>query len=109
MEVTITFSPQAKEVLVCTMEVESGITVGAALQQSGVLSGINSSELDLLQVSVWGRKSPLDYVLREYDRVELCRPLRVDPKLARRERFTRQGAKSAGLFSSRRPGAKAGY
>ena len=91
------------------MEVESGITVAEALQQSGMLSAINGTELDQLQVSLWGRKAPLDYVLREQDRVELCRPLRVDPKLARRERFTRQGAKSAGLFSKRRPGAKAGY
>ena len=35
--------------------------------------------------------------------------LRVDPKVARRERFNDQGAKSAGLFTKKRPGAKAGY
>jgi len=33
----------------------------------------------------------------------------VDPKVARRERFARQGAKTAGLFAKRRAGAKAGY
>jgi len=41
--------------------------------------------------------------------VEIWRPLRVDPKLARRERFGRQGARSAGLFAKRRPGSKPGY
>ena len=43
------------------------------------------------------------------DRVEIYRPLRVDPKEARRQRFTGQGAKAAGLFQNRRKGAKAGY
>lgn len=58
---------------------------------------------------VWGRVMPLDTVLRDGDRVELYRPLVVDPKVARRERFARQGARATGLFASRRPGAKAGY
>jgi putative ubiquitin-RnfH superfamily antitoxin RatB of RatAB toxin-antitoxin module len=48
-------------------------------------------------------------VLRDGDRLELLRPLRVDPKVARRERFTGQGARSAGLFAKRRPNSKAGY
>jgi putative ubiquitin-RnfH superfamily antitoxin RatB of RatAB toxin-antitoxin module len=37
------------------------------------------------------------------------RTLKVDPKVARRERFVKQGAKAAGLFSQRRAGGKAGY
>jgi hypothetical protein len=41
--------------------------------------------------------------------VELYRPLLVDPKVARRERFRRQGARNTGLFAQRRPGAKPGY
>jgi sulfur carrier protein len=58
---------------------------------------------------VWGRRVPLDTPLRDGDRVEVYRPLRVDPKVARRERFVRQGARSTGLFAQRRPGAKQGY
>jgi uncharacterized protein len=61
------------------------------------------------QVGVWGKKVALDHALTNSDRVEIYRPLRVDPKVARRERFKKQGAKSAGLFAQRRPGAKAGY
>jgi hypothetical protein len=41
--------------------------------------------------------------------VELVRPLLVDPKVARRERFRRQGSRAAGLFAGRRPGSKPGY
>src|SRR5450830_17660 len=46
---------------------------------------------------------------REGDRIELCRALVVDPKVARRERFAKQGARGTGLFARRRPGAAAGY
>jgi hypothetical protein len=33
----------------------------------------------------------------------------VDPKVARRERFKKQGARGTGLFAKRRKGGKAGY
>ena len=33
----------------------------------------------------------------------------IDPKVARRERFSKQGAGTAGLFAQRRQGAKPGY
>jgi uncharacterized protein len=39
---------------------------------------------------VWGRVTPLDHVLRDGDRVEIYRPLTVDPKEARRLRYKRQ-------------------
>lgn len=58
---------------------------------------------------VWGRVCSLDQALSPGDRVELYRPLKIDPKLARRERFQRQGARGAGLFAVRRPNSKAGY
>jgi putative ubiquitin-RnfH superfamily antitoxin RatB of RatAB toxin-antitoxin module len=41
--------------------------------------------------------------------VEIYRPLTVDPKVARRERFAKQGARATGLFVKKRAGAKAGY
>jgi uncharacterized protein len=48
-------------------------------------------------------------VLGDRDRVEIYRPLQVDPKMARRERFRRQGARAAGLFARKREGGKPGY
>jgi putative ubiquitin-RnfH superfamily antitoxin RatB of RatAB toxin-antitoxin module len=61
------------------------------------------------RIGVWGKPIPADRVLVEGDRLEVYRPLTVDPKIARRARFVRQGAKTAGLFAKKRPGAKAGY
>jgi hypothetical protein len=42
----------------------------------------------------------MDQVLRDRDRVEVYRPLLVDPKVARRERFRRQGARAPGCSRS---------
>jgi len=61
------------------------------------------------QAAVWGKPVQTDSPLQEGDRIEWLRGLRVDPKVARRERFQKQGSRAAGLFASRRPGAKQGY
>lgn len=55
--------------------------------------------IDQLKASCWGQKISLGHTLTSNDRIELCRELRVDPKVARRERFEKQGKRGAGLFS----------
>jgi hypothetical protein len=45
-------------------------------------------------------------VLCSQDRIEVYRPLTVDPKDARRQRFAQQGVKKAGLFAKRHVGSK---
>jgi putative ubiquitin-RnfH superfamily antitoxin RatB of RatAB toxin-antitoxin module len=58
---------------------------------------------------IWGRRVAASHELQPGDRLELYRGLLVDPKVARRQRFKRQGAKRSGLFATRRPGAVPGY
>lgn len=82
-------------------------TLQQALERSGWLSEFPDTRH--LPTGIWNRKAARETRLREGDRVEVYRDLRVDPKVARRERFVGQGARSAGLFASRRPGSKAGY
>ena len=60
-------------------------------------------------VGVWGRVVDRSALLVHLDRLEIYRPLTVDPKVARRERFARQGARTTGLFANRRAGSKSGY
>lgn len=69
----------------------------------------NGLSADDWHAAIWGKPAPLHQVLKQDDRVEWLRGLRVDPKVARRERFQRQGRRTAGLFANKRPGAKAGY
>ena len=107
--VTVAYAPGPREVHEVSLTLPEGSTVQAAIEASGLRAQFPDIDLAPGSVGVWGRKVPLDQALREADRVEIWRPLRVDPKLARRERFQSQGAGQAGLFKRRRPGAKSGY
>lgn len=109
LPIVLVYSPKHRTVREMMLTVPEGTTVGEALQRSGMLERVNAHELATLECGIWGRKVPLTQPLRANDRVELYRSLLVDPKVARRERFVSQGAKSAGLFAKRRAGAKAGY
>ena len=97
--VSVLYSPVPREVLEWEVVVAPGATVLQALQASGL--GATFPDLDLREaaVGIWGRKARLEQLVRDQDRVEVYRPLKVDPKLARRERFRRQGVRAAGLFA----------
>lgn len=109
IEVTVAYSPAPREVSEITLCLPPGTTVAQALQQSGLQSLYPELDLQASVIGIWGRKAALDQVLRDKDRVEVYRPLRVDPKVARRERFAKQGARTTGLFAKQRAGAKTGY
>ncbi|HTL15095.1 MAG TPA: RnfH family protein [Thermomonas sp.] len=65
----------------CSVELAAGATVADALQAAGW-----ALEPGFTGLAVFGVAATLATPLREGDRVELLRPLRVDPKQARRLR-----------------------
>ncbi len=105
--VTVLYSPAPREVLEWNLDLPEGATVRDAVLASGWRQLVPEGAVP--DVGIWGRRSTPQQVLREGDRVEVYRDLKVDPKVARRERFRKQGARGAGLFAQRRPGAKPGY
>ncbi|MDD2923668.1 RnfH family protein [Rhodoferax sp.] len=109
MQVTVIYAPGPRQTDEVVLTLAEPCSVLQALQQSGLLQKYPEIDHPHLLIGVWGRKVNLQQLLREQDRVEVYRPLRVDPKVARRERFVKQGAGAAGLFVKKRPGAKAGY
>lgn len=109
LAVTVVYSPAPRQVIECALRLPAGATVQMALEASGLLARHPDIDLGPGQLGVWGRKAGPDQLLHEADRVEIWRPLRIDPKQARRQRFGQQGARTAGLFAKRRPGAKPGY
>jgi putative ubiquitin-RnfH superfamily antitoxin RatB of RatAB toxin-antitoxin module len=109
LDVTVVYSPGPRRIEQCHLSMKSGARVAEAIAKSQLLEGLPAEVVDALCVSVWGQKAGIHESLRDGDRIEILRNLRVDPKVARRERFAKQGAKSAGLFAQRRVGGKAGY
>ncbi|WP_421955333.1 RnfH family protein [Polaromonas sp.] len=109
MKVSLFYSPAPRQVHEWVLGLPSGSTVAQALAQSPVFGEFPDLQSRPLTLGVWGKRTGLNHILHENDRLEIYRGLRVDPKIARRERFSRQGAKRAGLFSATRAGGKAGY
>ncbi len=68
------------------LSLDEGMTVADAIAASGLgVDGITGH-------AIFGERVPMGQVLREGDRVELLRPLQVDPKDARRRRAARKKA-----------------
>ena len=111
LQVTVAVCAGPREVSEQVVALAQGSTVRDALRACGLAAAAAASGTPTapVAVGVWGRKVDDATVLLDKDRVELYRPLLVDPKVARRERFARQGARTTGLFARQRPGAKAGY
>jgi putative ubiquitin-RnfH superfamily antitoxin RatB of RatAB toxin-antitoxin module len=66
----------------CALELDEGATVRSALAAAGMTAPQGAG--------IHGRRVPLDTRLTDGDRVEIYRPLRADPKEARRQRARRR-------------------
>ncbi|MDW5444370.1 RnfH family protein [Polaromonas sp. SM01] len=109
LNILLVYSSAPRQVREWPLVLPSGSTVAQALEASGILAEFPELASSRLALGIWGRKTSLRQVLHAQDRLEIYRALRVDPKTARRERFSKQGVKKSGLFSQKRAGAKAGY
>ncbi|MGH8165098.1 MAG: RnfH family protein [Rhodanobacteraceae bacterium] len=68
------------------MELPSGATVEAAIAASGLREASPSIEIVPGRLGIFARKAGFDTVLQDGDRIEIYRPLKIDPKEARRRR-----------------------
>lgn len=103
LDIDVVWVDEQAQVQTQTVQLQHGAVLQDALAACGLTVSAHQS------CGVWGRVSVPTQVLKSGDRVELYQALKVDPKVARRERFAQQGARSAGLFASRRTNSKAGY
>lgn len=89
LQVEVVYCPGTGRIDRTELSLAPGSTVADALQASGVLArhGLDAASVD---VGVWCRVAPPDTALRDRDRVEIYRPLLVDPKEARRLRYKRR-------------------
>jgi uncharacterized protein len=93
VELVYAAGPHAVERLLLRLPV--GATVADALARSGWRERFGAEAFDALVPGLWGRRCEPTAALRERDRIELYRPLQVDPKEARRQRYRRDGIKRA--------------
>ncbi len=65
-------------------------SVLTAIQQSGILEKYKEINLERNKVGIFGQLVKLDQTLHDNDRIEIYRPLQVDPMEARRHRAAQQ-------------------
>ena len=87
INIAVVYSPRAGVVDEVALSLPEGTTVRAAIDASGLRARHPDIDLSAQAVGVWSKRRALDDVLRDLDRVELYRPLTVDPKEARRLRY----------------------
>jgi putative ubiquitin-RnfH superfamily antitoxin RatB of RatAB toxin-antitoxin module len=99
IEVAAALAP--REVACTVLALPAGATVRDALQGADLLAS-GAGLAPGWTCGVWSRRCALDRALRDGDRVELYRPLTVDPKEARRLRYKGQPARPRTLGVGRR-------
>lgn len=79
-------TPEKQEIL--AVEVPAETSAFDAVVRSGIVDVFPEIDPEATDMGVFGKviKSPKDHVLRDGDRVELYRPLKIDPKQARLNR-----------------------
>lgn len=79
-------TPQKQKIL--ALDVPQGTTVYQAAEMSGIVDEFPEINLEEAKMGLFGKavRAPKDEVLREMDRVEIYRPLIIDPKVARANR-----------------------
>lgn len=72
------------------VDLAPGATVADAIEASGIRERVAGLEVDPGRVGIFGKKVTLQQPLKRGDRVEIYRPLLIDPKEVRRARARKQ-------------------
>ena len=75
-----------EEQVIISIKVPTIFNVQQAIEKSGIQKKFPSIDLSKNKVGIFGKKTTLDHVLKNRDRIEIYRPLILDPKEMRRKR-----------------------
>ncbi len=78
------------EMVMLPLSIESGSTVLLAINKSGIINHHPEIDLGIKKVGIFSTLCELNTIVNDGDRVEIYRPLKADPKVARRMRATSQ-------------------
>lgn len=83
MRVEVVFALADRQELL-VVELPDGSTADVAIEKSRLARQFPDVDFDALQAGIWGKPITRSHVVKEGDRVELYRPLEMDPREARR-------------------------
>lgn len=85
IEIEVVYAMPQRQCLLA-LKVGVGTTARAALMQSALVAKFPEVDFQTAPLGVFGKKVADDTVLQPHDRVEVYRPLLIDPKENRRRR-----------------------
>jgi putative ubiquitin-RnfH superfamily antitoxin RatB of RatAB toxin-antitoxin module len=97
----------AGQVCVVDLDLPRGATVGDAVGASGLLAQLPGVALQTLDLGVFNRRCGPERALQDGDRVEIYRPLLIDPKAARHLRVAARRTEAARARQAARPQRRA--
>lgn len=83
MQIEVVFALPRRQELV-TIELDPGASVADAIARSGIAELFPNQQIERCAVGIWGRVVDRDHPLVDGDRVEIYRPLEIDPREQRR-------------------------
>ena len=84
--IEVAYAASEREQAVVLFDIPAGSTVEHAIRASGILHRFSHIDLSADAVGIFGQRASLQDTVSNGDRVEIYRPLVVDPKQARRRR-----------------------
>ncbi len=87
IRVEVAFARPDKQKIIA-LDVEEGVSAVDAVKRSGIVTLFPEIDPDNDNMGIFGKaiKNPSAHELRDGDRVEIYRPLKIDPKQARLNR-----------------------
>ena len=79
-----------EEQVIISIKVPTKFDVKQAIEKSGIQKKFPSIDLSKNKVGIFGKKTTLDHTLNDRDRIEIYRPLILDPKEMRRKRAAKK-------------------
>ena len=79
-----------EEQVIISIKVPTISNVQQAIEKSGIQKKFPSIDLSKNKVGIFGKKTTLDHLLKDRDRIEIYRPLILDPKEMRRKRAAKK-------------------
>ena len=79
-----------EEQVIISIKVPIKYNVKQAIEKSDIQKKFPSIDLSKNKVGIFGKKTTLDHVLKNRDRIEIYRPLILDPKEMRRKRAAKK-------------------
>ncbi|MCD6038700.1 MAG: pasI [Gammaproteobacteria bacterium] len=77
-------TPEEQKIIV--IQIDEGCNIAQAIEVSGILQLFTTIDLKHQKIGIFSKKKKLSDLLEDGDRVEIYRPLIMDPKEARRKR-----------------------